>query len=141
MIKAFIVHGQDIIATHQLKDFLRSLSVYPLVLEDEDDMGLTVIEKFEHFAAECELAFVLLTPDDQLVDAISNSSWLQARQNVLIELGWFIRHLGRRRVFVLEKRDTKRPTTLRGVIGMSFEESVLEVSEKIRQRLVGLGLL
>src|SRR6266849_4036305 len=63
----FIVHGHGELAMVQLKELLASLGLNPIVLMDQDDHGMTIIEKFEYYARTCSFAFILMTPDDRTV--------------------------------------------------------------------------
>lgn len=139
--KIFIVHGHDSQAMFELKDFINSLNLEPVVLFQQDDLGLTIVEKFERYAGECVFAFVLLTPDDKpAAELVGDSKW-RARQNVILELGWFMAKLGRRGVLLLHKGDVELPSDVLGVVYLPFKNSIFEVSEKIRQRLKGQGLI
>jgi predicted nucleotide-binding protein len=138
----FIVHGHDLAARRDLKDFLGRLGLNPVILEEQDDRGMTVIEKFEYYAAICSFAFIMMTPDDptQHVESVDERSW-RARQNVIMELGWFIAQLGRHRVAILYKDGTEIPSDIHGVLYARFANSIAEVSERIRQRLKGAHLI
>lgn len=139
--KVFIVHGHDEAKKWELKNFLAALGVEPLVLHEQDDLGKTIIEKFEHYAAQCSFAFVLMTPDDQHLASDPKEQAWRARQNVIMELGWFMTKLGRDRVIILHKGAVEIPSDILGVIYLPFQHQVTEVGEKIRQRLKGAGLI
>ena len=139
--KVFIVHGHDSKAMNELKGFIQNLNLEPILLFEQDDLGKTIIEKFEHYARECEFAFALLTPDDKLADELTGQEKWRARQNVFIELGWFMNKLGREKVVMLYKGTVELPSDLLGVLYLPFRESIFEVSEKIRQRLSGQGFI
>jgi predicted nucleotide-binding protein len=64
--KAFIVHGRDRTSVLELKSFLRDRLGFPepMVLSEMPSIGMTLIEKFERYAAEADVVFVLITPDD-----------------------------------------------------------------------------
>lgn len=80
------------------------------MLHLEADKGRTVIEKFEQ-CADVGFAVVLLTGDD----ALENGA-LRARQNVILELGYFIGKLGRSRVCALKKGHLEVPSDILGVL-------------------------
>jgi hypothetical protein len=140
--KVFIVHGQNEAKKLELKDFLGKLALDPVILHQQNDLGKTIIEKFEHYASQCAFAIILLTPDDQSVPPGSPDvrSW-RARQNVIMELGWFMARLGRERVLLLHQGELEIPSDILGVIYAPFKGSVTEASEIIRDRLKGVGLL
>lgn len=140
--KVFIVHGHNEAKKLELKDFLAELALDPIILHQQNDLGKTIIEKFEHYASQCTFAFVLLTPDDQAAPPTSSieEKW-RARQNVIMELGWFMAKLGRERVLLLHHGQVELPSDILGVIYARFNESVREVGETIRKRLKSVGLL
>ena len=139
--KVFIVHGHDSTLMFELKDFLISLNLEPVILFQQDDLGLSIIEKFEHYAPQCDFAFVLLTPDDKQANELPNNEKWRARQNVILELGWFMRKVGRAKVVLIHKGDVELPSDILGILYLKLNASIYEVSEKIRQRLVGQGML
>jgi hypothetical protein len=137
----FIVHGHNLERRDELRDFLRdNLHLQPIILEEQDDRGKTIIEKFEYYAPSCSFAFVLMTPDDKAVIETRPGSQWRARQNVIMELGWFIGYLGRDRVVILSQGEIEIPSDIHGVVDIRFEKTIREVTEKIRQRLSGVGL-
>src|SRR6185503_10828500 len=105
----FIVHGHSHDRKIELRDFLRSLDLQPIILDEQDHMGKTIIEAFEYYATTCSFAFVLMTPDDITGDVTSGSR-RRARQNVIMELGWFIAYLGRERVAILYQGEPEIPS-------------------------------
>lgn len=139
----FIVHGHDEKSKWELKEFLTGLGLDPIVLHLQDDLGKTIIGKFEHFASKSAFACILMTPDDEakVLSPSSDEHKWRARQNVIMELGWFMAKLGRDRVVILHKGDLEIPSDILGVIHAGFKESVLETTEQIRKRLKGRGLI
>ena len=107
--KVFIVHGQNEAKKLELKDFLATLKLDPVILHQQNDLGKTIIEKFEHYASQCAFAVVLLTPDDKAApaDPSPEGKW-RARQNVIMELGWFMAKLRRECVLLLPTFRTSR---------------------------------
>jgi len=143
----FIVHGHSHAHRQELATQLEALGLQPIILDQEDDLGLTVIEKFEHYARDCSFAFVLMTPDDLTAPPTGTktstpapSIW-RARQNVILELGWFMAHLGRERVVILHRKELEIPSDIHGVVSIRFEDSLLEVQDVIRRRLRGALLI
>jgi predicted nucleotide-binding protein len=105
--RVFIVHGHDDAARLEVVDFLKTVRLQPLVLRDQPGSGRTIIEKFEDFS-NVSFVVVLLTPDDVggLYKEKPSKGGLQprARQNVILELGFFLGLLGRDHVAVLSKQ-------------------------------------
>ena len=75
-----------------------------------------VIEKFEDHASEVGFAVVLLTADDVGSAKGAASQNPRARQNVVLEFGFFIAKLGRNRVVALYESDVELPSDLNGVL-------------------------
>ena len=114
--KVFLVHGHDISAKESVARFLEKLQLTPVILHEQANEGRTIIEKFEAYA-DVGYAVVLLTPDD--VGATSSSPEKlagRARQNVILELGYFTGKLGRRRVCGLFKPGVEVPSDFHGVL-------------------------
>lgn len=61
----------------------------------------------------------------------------RARQNVVLELGYFMALLGRCRVCCLYKGDIDYPSDIRGIVTIPFRKSVKEVRNKIITELRG----
>lgn len=115
--KIFIVHGHDEAAKHKIARFVTDLDLTATILDEQPSRGQTIIDKFEEHAEEAGFAIVLLTADD--VGAQKNkTSNLQprARQNVVLELGYFLCGLGRDRVCILYEEDVELPSDVYGII-------------------------
>jgi predicted nucleotide-binding protein len=143
----FIVHGHSLAHRQELANLLEDWGLHPIVLDQEDDLGLTVIEKFEYYAKNCCFAFILMTPDDLTAPATAGdrsapaqSQW-RARQNVILELGYFMANLGRERVVILCRKELEIPSDIHGIVAIRFEESLQEVRDAIRRRLRGALLV
>ena len=50
-------------------------------------------------------------------------------------------YLGRERVILLYHGELEIPSDIHGVVYLKFSNSIYEISEKIRQRLKGIGLI
>ena len=105
--EVFVVHGTDNGAKETVARFLTKLGLEPVVLHEQPNQGRTIIEKFEEYA-QVAFAVVLLTPDD-IGGRHGQSDGLQhrARQNVILELGFFLGKLGRRGTCALLKEDVE----------------------------------
>ena len=136
----FIVHGHDTAILLELNEMLSaSFDVNPIILSRMPDCGQTIIEKFENYGKDCSFAFVIVTPDDLV--SKSGSDYMQARPNVIFELGWFCGRFGRSRVRIIKKRSTILPSDLDGIVTIEFESSIEEVFRKIGADLELGGLL
>src|SRR5882762_8315572 len=86
-------------------------------------------------------AFILMTPDDRTVGVSGTESLWRARQNVIMELGWFMAHLGRDRVVILYNGKLEIPSDILGVVYVEFKASVFEAADRIRLALKRVELL
>jgi predicted nucleotide-binding protein len=136
--KVFIVHGHDSEAKLELEKMLLGLGLEPVILSDRPNMGRTIIEKFENNTTDVGYAFVLLTPDD-VGGKSSSDVQPRARQNVILELGYFMGKLGRGRVCCLYKQNVELPSDMLGVVYYKFNESVDEVYRKVITELRSVG--
>ena len=113
----FIVHGHDEVAKTTVARFIEKLDLKAIILHEQPNKGQTIIEKFESNAANVGFAVVLLTPDDVGTPKDSpNDVKARARQNVILELGYFCGALGRNRVCVLYKEEVEIPSDYLGVV-------------------------
>ena len=127
--KIFISHGHNELAKHKLKDFVRDrLHMEAVVLAEQPDLGLTIVEKLEHYGRVCQFALILLTGDDETA-----SGGLRARQNVIHELGYFHGVRGRKRVLLLKEVGVELFSNISGLIYKEFPTGSIEsVFEDIR---------
>ena len=112
----FIVHGHDDAAKHEVARLLEQLGLHPIILHEQPDRGRTIIEKFEDHA-KVGFAVVLLTPDDIGYPKDTHTDAKpRARQNVVLELGFFLGKLGRAGVCALLKDGVEIPNDYAGVL-------------------------
>jgi len=112
--KVFIVHGHDGEARESVARFLERLGLQAIILHEQANRGKTVIEKVES-NSDVGFAVVLLTPDDEGCTK-GGQPEPRARQNVLLELGYFIGRLGRERVCALKRGHVEIPSDFAGVV-------------------------
>lgn len=119
----FIVHGHDDAVRESVARYIERLGLRPIILHEQASQGRTIIEKLEYHA-DVKFAVVLLTPDD--VGAAQGESNLlkqRARQNVVLELGFFVGKLGRQRVCAIHKGQVELPSDYVGVVYLPFDDS------------------
>lgn len=120
--KVFVVHGHDEGKREAVARFLDMLELEPIILHEQANKGRTIIEKFEDHA-DAGFAVVLLTPDDiGAVDRDKNDLKPRARQNVILELGFFIGKLGRKRVCALKSHCVENPSDVDGMVYINLDE-------------------
>jgi predicted nucleotide-binding protein len=137
--KVFIVHGHDSHSKNELSTFLFQLGLQPIILHDQPNEGRTILQKFKDHSSDVRYAFVLLTPDDTGKDETEEDYKLRARQNVILELGFFIGKLGENRVCGLCKGEIEIPSDLLGILFLKFKESIQERKFEIVQELEAAG--
>ncbi|MCD4843294.1 MAG: nucleotide-binding protein [Methanosarcinales archaeon] len=124
--KIFIVHGHDEEMKQTVARTLEKLDLEPIILHEQPNRGRTIIEKFEASSEKISFAIVLLSPDDKGCKAnnFPDSVKLRARQNVILELGYFIGKLGRTKVLVLFKDeiDFEHPSDFVGALYTPFNK-------------------
>lgn len=117
--KIFIVHGHDDGTREAVARFLEKLGFEAIILHEQANRGKTIIEKFEA-NADVGFAIVLLTPDD-IGGKTLDTAQPRARQNVILELGYFIGKLSRERVCALKSGDLEIPSDVLGVVYTDFD--------------------
>lgn len=137
----FIIHGRDEAKWRELKDILKTeLRLNPIVLLEQSDVGCkTVVEKFEHYAKTCSYAIAVFTPDDEVTSG--KDVYLQARPNVIYELGWFCGRLDRSGAMLLLKEGTSLFSDFGGIIQKRFTQNISEKLLEIKRDLVAAGVL
>ena len=121
--KVFIVHGHDDAAREAMARFLSKLGLEPIILHEQANEGRTIIEKLEHYS-DVGYAVVLLTPDDEGRKKVDGEALRdRARQNVILELGYFMCKLGRRGVCALHRGSVEIPTDYLGVMYVPLDEA------------------
>ncbi len=120
----FVVHGHDEEMKQAVARVLTLLGLEPVILHERPNQGRTVIEKFSDYA-NVDFAVVLLSPDDLAKSRSAPDSPLRtrARQNVILELGYFIGKLGREKVVALFREDTQveMPSDYSGVLFVPYD--------------------
>jgi len=119
--KVFVVHGHDEGLKETVARFLEKLNLAPIVLHEKPNKGRTIIEKFSDYS-DVHFAVVLLTADDE-GKSIKSAKQLKprARQNVVLELGFFLGKLGRAKVCALYEKGVEIPSDYEGVLFLPLE--------------------
>ena len=119
--KIFVVHGHDEAARESVARFLERLDLMPIILFEQTSQGDTVMEKLERHS-DAGYAVILLTPDDEGHPiGRPNEKAPRARQNVILELGFFMGKLGRRNVCPLYKGSWELPSDYHGVVYVEMD--------------------
>jgi hypothetical protein len=116
--KVFVVHGHEDGPRESVARYLERIGFEAIILHEQANQGRTIIEKVEAYA-DVGFAVVVLTPDD--VGGVRDGpTHPRARQNVILELGYFIGRLGRSRVMALKVGDVEIPSDFHGVVYESY---------------------
>ncbi len=119
--RVFIVHGRDEAPKEAVARFIERLGFDAVILHEQANNGKTVIEKFIAHS-EVHFAVVLLTPDD-LGALNGDPPTPRARQNVILEWGFFIGALGRENVLALMKARVDLPSDVVGLVWEPFDDN------------------
>jgi predicted nucleotide-binding protein len=149
----FVVHGHDIQALAKLENYLASVAITAVVLSRQDESPQSLFQKFMSVAVQARFAIVLLSADDygasrKQYDAVGvgdRALQFRARQNVILELGFFYGRLGWENVFVVQQDPEKvfpnfeRPSDLDGVVFDSMSDAAWQ--KKLGARLLAAGFV
>ena len=120
--KIFIVHGHDNTMKLEVDSFLKQLGFETIILNNQANNGNTVIEKLEE-NSNVGFAIVLLSPCDEGRKKGTKELHCRARQNVILELGYFIGLLGRKRVCTLKKTEVEEPSDFTGIVYTDYDNA------------------
>jgi predicted nucleotide-binding protein len=120
----FLVHGHAVALRESVARFIEKLGLSPIILQEEPNRGRTLVEKLEA-QPDVSFAVVLMTPDDVGAKAPTPGQAPEllprVRQNVMLELGYFIGVLGRENVCALTVGQLEIPSDYYGVAYISAE--------------------
>lgn len=126
----FLVHGHDTVAVSEVETFLRERGVEPVILSKIGGTAQSLLQKFFTTAADARFAIAILSADDLGASRIQYDAegvrdralQFRARQNVILELGYFYGRLGWENVFVLLRAPDRvfpnfeKPSDLEGAV-------------------------
>lgn len=116
----FIVHGHDNELKISVARFVERLGLRAVILHEQVSQGKTVIEKLEKHG-DVGFAIILMTADDKAAVKDSTTYEARARQNVVLELGYFIGRLGRDRVCPLIAPGVVQPSDILGIVYLPID--------------------
>lgn len=113
--KVFIVHGHDGELKQSVARIIEKQGIEAIILSEQANQGRTIIEKFEDYS-DVDGAICLFTSDD-IGKAKKNSvDKSRARQNVVLETGYFMGKLGRNHIVILADEGIEIPSDLSGIV-------------------------
>lgn len=120
--RVFIVHGHDEASKEAVARFITTIGLEPVILHEQANRGMSILEKLI-FHGNVGFAIVLLTSDDLGREKVEVEDKPRARQNVILELGYFLGSIGRERVMALLKGAVEIPSDYMGVVYTSFDDA------------------
>jgi predicted nucleotide-binding protein len=121
--RIFLVHGHNEAVLHEVARYLEKLEQTVSILRELPNKGRTIIEKFEDYS-DAGFAVVILTADDRAgtTDEPYEKQRARARQNVILELGYFLGRIGRSRVCALYQNGVEIPSDYSGVLFVPLDQ-------------------
>ena len=113
--KVFIVHGHDGELKEAVARIIEKQGLEAIILSEKVNQGRTIIEKFEDYS-DVDGAICLFTADDIGKAKKETTDKPRARQNVVLETGYFMGKLGRSHVVILADNGIEMPSDLSGVV-------------------------
>lgn len=120
--RVFLVHGKAEKERDSVARFIEKFSLEVIILEEQSNLGRSVLKKFRDYS-DVGFAVVLLTGDDKggLSTEDPNSYSFRARQNVILELGFFLAKLGDERVCCISSPGVEIPSEYLGILNITFD--------------------
>jgi predicted nucleotide-binding protein len=139
--RVFVVHGQNESARSAIVSFLSKVGLDGIVLHEQPSMGRHLLTKFIKEAELVTFAIVLMTDDD--VGSLKGAALApRARQNVILELGYFLSHLGQQRVCALITPGLETPSDFDGIVYIRMDDGRQWETELMRElRAAGMPLI
>lgn len=121
--QVFVIHGHDQGRKEAVARLLSKMGLEPIILHEQANQGRTIIEKFEDHSSSVRFAIAIFTADD-IGASVKTPHTLQprARQNVVLEFGYFMGSLGRERVCALVEKGVEIPSDYSGVLYIPMDE-------------------
>lgn len=118
--QVFIVHGHDEHAKIDVRSYVESKGLEPIILHLQASGGRTIIEKIDHYS-NVGFGVVLYTECDVGAKRGTLGYQWRARQNVVFEHGYLIAKLSRSRVAALVKGSVETPNDISGVVYITMD--------------------
>jgi len=136
--RVFVVHGQNEAARTAVVSFLSTTGLQGIVLHDQPNMGRHLLTKFIDEAELTTFAIVLMTDDD--IGSLKGENLApRARQNVILELGYFLSHLGQQRVCALITPGLQTPSDFDGIVYIRMDNTAQWQTE-LKRELKAAGM-
>jgi predicted nucleotide-binding protein len=138
--RVFIVHGRNEAPRNAVVEFLQTIGLEGIVLHEQPSMGRHLLTKFVEEADLVTFAIVLMT-DDDVGGQTEMSLSPRTRQNVILELGYFLSHLGQHGVCALVTPGLETPSDFDGIVYIKMTQDERWKIELLRElKAAGLPL-
>jgi predicted nucleotide-binding protein len=142
--KVFVVHGHDTGLKQAVARFLEKLDLEPVILDEQPNQGRTIFKKFSDHS-DVAFAIVLLTSDDVGGKRGTPPEKLspRARQNVILEFGYFLGKFGPAAVCALYEPGVELPSDVSGMLYIPVEDGVgwmLKVATELKAAGIDVDL-
>lgn len=121
--EVFIVHGHDDALKIEVARTLEQVGLKVTILHEKANEGLTIIQKFEKHAQNAGYAVVLMTPDDRGKANNETKYKDRARQNVILEWGYFVGKLGTNKVCAIYIEGIELPSDISGILYILYDKA------------------
>lgn len=129
--KIFVVHGHDGEMKQHVARIIEKQGIEAIILSEQANRGKTIIEKLEG-NSDVGGAVCLFTADDVGRENSEKDARLRARQNVVLEAGYFMGKLGRDHVVFLADDGIEMPSDLSGVVYTSTNNWQLDLLKDLK---------
>ncbi|MGA2914245.1 MAG: nucleotide-binding protein [Methanoregula sp.] len=123
----FIVHGHDEELKEKVARLITNAGLNPIILHEQPNKGRSILQKLRDHSEDAGYAIVLFTPDDvgcsqEEFEKDTPDFSTRARQNVILELGYFLGLLEDRLVCVIHKDVEEMPTDYKGIVYIKYDK-------------------
>ena len=129
--KVFIVHGHDGELKQSVARIIDKQGIEAIILSEQANRGKTIIEKLEG-NSDVGGAVCLFTADDVGRENLEKEDKSRARQNVVLEAGYFMGKLGREHVVLLANDGIEMPSDLSGVVYTSTNNWQFDLLKELK---------
>lgn len=129
--RVFIVHGHDGELKQAVARIIEKQGIEVIILSEKANKGRTIMEKFEDYS-DVGGAICLFTADDLGRAKKDSSDNPRARQNVVLETGYFMGKLGRDHIVILADNGIEMPSDLSGVVYTNTESWKIDLLKELK---------
>ncbi|MDP8210223.1 MAG: nucleotide-binding protein [Candidatus Stygibacter australis] len=127
----FIVHGHNNEMKLEISRFIeKELNKDCIILHEQPNAGRTIQEKFEKHS-NVDFAVCIWSADDVL-NTVDEEEIKRARQNVILETGFFWGKYGRNKLIIIYEEGVEIPSDYHGVLYIPFKDNW---QEKLRKEI------